>query len=114
MKKITAFLSAAVLTFTSFSTGAYGSGQAEAADIKLNYAEALQKSIYFYECQQAGLFLNGIESNGAQIPRSMTLLKEDGMTRGIMLNSIFLWPIRPLWLHGVFINTRMGLINAEK
>ncbi len=41
MKKITAFLSAAVLTFTSFSTGAYGSGQAEAADIKLNYAEAL-------------------------------------------------------------------------
>lgn len=54
MKKITAFLSAAVLTFTSFSTGAYGSGQAEAADIKLNYAEALQKSIYFYECQQAG------------------------------------------------------------
>ena len=54
MIKITAFLSAGVLTFTSFSTGVYGSGQAEAADIKLNYAEALQKSIYFYECQQAG------------------------------------------------------------
>ena len=108
MKKITAFLSAAVLTFTSFSTGAYGSGQAEAADIKLNYAEALQKSIYFYECQQAGPLP---EWNRVEWRADSTV---DGMTRGIMLNSIFLWPIRPLWLHGVFINTRMGLINAEK
>ena len=50
MKRITAFLSAAVMAFSSYAAAV----PASAAEPYINYAEALQKSIYFYECQQAG------------------------------------------------------------
>lgn len=50
-KKITSILSAAVL---AGSAAVYTAPSVSAADFKANYAEALQKSLYFYECQQAG------------------------------------------------------------
>lgn len=51
-KKITsAIVSAAML---AGMTAGYAPSAANAADFKANYAEALQKSLYFYECQQAG------------------------------------------------------------
>lgn len=55
MKKIAALLSASVMALT----GAAGSLSSPAsmsvsAEPYINYAEALQKSLYFYECQQAG------------------------------------------------------------
>lgn len=51
-KKLTAGLAAAAMLMTSFS-GTATSVTAESSDTP-NYAEALQKSLYFYECQQAG------------------------------------------------------------
>ena len=51
-KKITsAIVSAAML---AGMTASYAPSAVNAADFKANYAEALQKSLYFYECQQAG------------------------------------------------------------
>ena len=51
-KKITsAIVSAAML---AGMTAGYAPSAVNAADFKANYAEALQKSLYFYECQQAG------------------------------------------------------------
>ncbi len=52
MKKLTALLSAAVLTVSALT--ATLPQISFAAESKPNYAEALQKSLYFYECQQAG------------------------------------------------------------
>lgn len=51
-KRLTACLTAASLCF---ATAALIPGSAVSADsFSANYAEALQKSLYFYECQQAG------------------------------------------------------------
>lgn len=52
LKKLTAGLAAAAMLMTSFS-GTATSVTAESSDTH-NYAEALQKSLYFYECQQTG------------------------------------------------------------
>lgn len=51
-KRLAALMSAAVMSVTAipFSTGS----TASAADAKYNYAEALQKSMFFYEVQQSG------------------------------------------------------------
>lgn len=50
MKKLISFLSASVIAISL----AASSAPAVNAEPYINYAEALQKSIYFYECQQAG------------------------------------------------------------
>lgn len=50
MKKLISFLSASAIAFSLASSAA----PAVNAEPYINYAEALQKSIYFYECQQAG------------------------------------------------------------
>ena len=50
MKKIAAFLSAAAIAISSMAATA----PVSSAEPYINYAEALQKSLYFYECQQAG------------------------------------------------------------
>lgn len=52
MKRLTAILSSAVLAFSALTAAA--PQKASASEPYLNYAEALQKSLYFYECQQAG------------------------------------------------------------
>lgn len=50
MKKLISFLSASAIAISL----AASSAPAVNAEPYINYAEALQKSIYFYECQQAG------------------------------------------------------------
>ena len=50
-KKLAALMSAAVLTATALPFGSIGTVSAES---KYNYAEALQKSMFFYEVQQSG------------------------------------------------------------
>ena len=52
-KKIVAAVSALSLTAGMFMT--VPAAPAKAADFKVNYAEALQKSMFFYEVQQAGV-----------------------------------------------------------
>ncbi len=53
MKKLTALASALVLGVTGMTSGmAYSSASAE--EVKYNYGEALQKSLFFYQVQQAG------------------------------------------------------------
>ena len=49
-KKLAAMLSAAVLTGTALPVSAFSTPAAAAS--KYNYAEALQKSMFFYEVQQ--------------------------------------------------------------
>ncbi|MGN0620342.1 MAG: glycoside hydrolase family 9 protein [Porcipelethomonas sp.] len=51
MKKITALLSSAIIAVSSLGAA---SPAVCAEKPYINYAEALQKSLYFYECQQAG------------------------------------------------------------
>ena len=55
MKKILSVICAAAV-FTSSAVTAMMTVKPEAvsAELSINYAEALQKSLYFYECQQAG------------------------------------------------------------
>ncbi|MGN1224812.1 MAG: glycoside hydrolase family 9 protein, partial [Ruminococcus sp.] len=55
-KKGIALLSAAVLAVTGVGSASSAWGMAQAADStsKYNYAEALQKSMFFYEVQQCG------------------------------------------------------------
>lgn len=53
LKKITAAVSALSLTAGMFA--AIPAAPAKAADFEVNYAEALQKSMFFYEVQQAGV-----------------------------------------------------------
>ena len=50
LKKLTSGLVSAALMASALPFGQ----TAFAADFKANYAEALQKSLFFYECQQAG------------------------------------------------------------
>ncbi len=50
LKKLTSGLVSAALMASALPFGQ----TAAAADFKANYAEALQKSLFFYECQQAG------------------------------------------------------------
>ena len=45
---------AALLTAVCLGVSALPPVSVSAADFSANYAEALQKSMYFYECQQAG------------------------------------------------------------
>ena len=55
-RRVLAGLTAAVLTFGSavvFPSG-LKADKADAAEAPFNYAEALQKSLFFYEAQQAG------------------------------------------------------------
>lgn len=52
-KKITSGLISAVVLAASFGTPIAQTGTVSAESTQ-NYAEALQKSLYFYECQQAG------------------------------------------------------------
>ena len=52
-KKLAAMLSAAVLTGTALPVSAFSTPAAAAS--KYNYAEALQKSMFFYEVQQSGV-----------------------------------------------------------
>lgn len=52
-KRLAAVIAAAVMTATAVPFGTAGS-TAAAADSKYNYAEALQKSMFFYEVQQSG------------------------------------------------------------
>lgn len=55
MKKFLSTVVASALLLTSTAVSApYDSAETAAAESNLNYAEALQKSLYFYECQQAG------------------------------------------------------------
>ena len=54
-KKLAAMISAAVLTGTAMPFNAVVSTPAAAASSKYNYAEALQKSMFFYEVQQSGV-----------------------------------------------------------
>lgn len=53
MKKLTALLSSAVLAVSAISAAVPQTVSA-ASEPYINYAEALQKSLFFYECQQAG------------------------------------------------------------
>lgn len=53
LNKITSGVLAAAMLLTSAGTAA-AEGSAKSASGTPNYAEALQKSLYFYECQQAG------------------------------------------------------------
>ncbi len=56
MKKLAAFVCAAVLGMTGTASGIQASGSVSAeTSSKYNYAEALQKSMFFYEVQQAGV-----------------------------------------------------------
>ena len=52
-RKITSALISAAMLLTSFGTATVPEVSVTAAELP-NYAEALQKSLYFYECQQAG------------------------------------------------------------
>lgn len=55
MKKIISSAIASVMIAASVFTGTVPQKTNTAsADTSINYAEALQKSLYFYECQQAG------------------------------------------------------------
>ncbi|MGN0612530.1 MAG: glycoside hydrolase family 9 protein [Porcipelethomonas sp.] len=55
MKKFLGSVTAAAVLLTSaVSVGSVGNMQSVSAQTDINYAEALQKSLYFYECQQAG------------------------------------------------------------
>lgn len=54
LKKITGGIVSAAMLLTSLGSTFTPSAPVIAADSIPNYAEALQKSLYFYECQQAG------------------------------------------------------------
>lgn len=55
LKKIASTIISAALAISSFSAVSSGfAGSVTAAEETPNYAEALQKSLFFYECQQAG------------------------------------------------------------
>lgn len=55
MKKIlSTIIASAIITGTVFTTVQPEIAETVSADSSYNYAEALQKSLYFYECQQAG------------------------------------------------------------
>lgn len=73
-KRIAALMSAAALAASAVPLGA-GSATVNAADAgKYNYAEALQKSMFFYEVQQAGILPEWNE-----VPwRANSMVKEDG------------------------------------
>jgi len=47
-----------------YADGIYSSSGIVSAAGSYNYAEALQKAIYFYECQQPALYLNGTALSG--------------------------------------------------
>lgn len=54
LKNITAGITAASLLFYSSVNGVLRTSEIHASKAEFNYAEALQKSLYFYEAQQAG------------------------------------------------------------
>ena len=55
MKKIlSSVIAAAIVAGTVFTAGKPEISNTVSAESSYNYAEALQKSLYFYECQQAG------------------------------------------------------------
>ena len=75
-KKITAVLSAMAMSAGMLST----IPTVNAAEIETNYAEALQKSMFFYEVQQAGTLP---EWNSVSW-RADSMLKEDGTPSDII------------------------------
>ncbi len=54
MKKLLSTALAAAVLLTSATAVSYDYTEKVSAETSINYAEALQKSLYFYECQQAG------------------------------------------------------------
>lgn len=54
MKKLLSTLCAAAVLTTTLAVGSPQVAEPVSAEAPFNYADALQKSIYFYECQQAG------------------------------------------------------------
>ncbi len=72
LKKVTAAISAAVVSASMFTALPMAQSSAE---VDVNYAEALQKSLFFYEVQQSGtlpdVFLRGAaERQKAGLERS--------------------------------------------
>ena len=54
---------------------------------KYNYGEALQKSMFFYQVQQAGDCRTGMKYHGELIQLRTTLFPAVGLTQAITLNS---------------------------
>ncbi|MBQ8296147.1 MAG: glycoside hydrolase family 9 protein [Ruminococcus sp.] len=54
LKRITGGILSAAMLITSLGGASAATASVTAAESTQNYAEALQKSLYFYECQQAG------------------------------------------------------------
>lgn len=80
-RKITAVLSALAVSAGILSTVP----AANAADFEVNYAEALQKSMFFYQVQQAGALPEWNEVSW----RADSMLKEDGTSADVVAGGWF-------------------------
>ena len=54
IKRLISGITACSLLFSVSWNGSFHNNAVHASEAKYNYAEALQKSLYFYEAQQAG------------------------------------------------------------
>lgn len=65
----------------------FGSDVAEAADGSYNYGEAMQKSLFFYQVQQAGELPDWNQVSWRDDSMQTIIFPEDGSTLAIISNS---------------------------